>query len=491
MSDINPKEVNIGAEALSGGIARVFLLGLGFVGSIVFARVLGATGFGVFYLLVTIENVVDRPITGVADAVKKRLSEEGADPNQLFGAFFALFIPFVTLVVLAAILGQDWLNGYVQRDDAYLLFIALFVPLALQDTSNTLLSSTGRVGLTNWIDALRSAITIPAQLGLLVIGYGVFGMVAGLGGASVITAFLVLYILHVRPELPTRETFESIFEYARYSIPSSLTSFGYDRLALLFMGAYFGPTVAGYFEATLKLTVPALVLGMMASNALMPKISSLSSKGESITRELRDVMTYSSIIAIPLAFGALALSHKIVITVYGSEFAPAAKFFVGIAAFRFINTRTQPLVGTLRGLDRPDYDLYGSIGSIVALVVVAVPAVWLAGPSGIIISLLAAAGTRYILATVFLRKEIGSLPHITRPVISQFASAIIMYGIVDALYQTLPIQPTYRLFLVVGFGGIIYFSILLIISSETRQTARYILRDFIDDKLAGVAWLPT
>ncbi|MFB6234052.1 MAG: lipopolysaccharide biosynthesis protein [Halopenitus sp.] len=483
MGEINPKEVKIGAEALSGGVARIALLGIGFVGSVVFARVLGATGFGAFYLLVTLENVIDRPVIGLSESVQKRLSEAETDPEEYFGAFLLGFATFLTFIIILTIVYKDPLNDYIQRSDAYLLFAVLLLTLSAQESFSKILAATGRLGLVNWIDTLRSFITIPLQVLLILSGYGVVGMTVGLGVASLITPVLVIYLLGIRPAFPNLKVFGSLLEYGKYSIPNSITSFGYDRIALLVLGYYLSPNIVGYFEAALKLTVPALAIGAVASGALMPKISNLSSRGENFTQELRNVMSYSSVFAIPIFFGAVALSHKLMITVYGSGFGPGSKFLTGIALYRVITTRTKPLVSTLRGLDLPNLDLIGTIISSTILLAVGVPGLLRFGAMGMLLGILAAALSRYILNTVFVKNQVGEVPHYPKPFLAQIVGGVVMLIFLEIAKKMVIVSPWYRVFLLVGLGALIYFVVVVSISSDVRSTVIAVGTDFAKQKL--------
>ncbi|WP_327052780.1 oligosaccharide flippase family protein [Halomicrococcus gelatinilyticus] len=483
MTEIEPRDVSIGSEALSGGIARGVLLLIGFLGSIVFARVLGATEFGAFYLLVTLENVVDRPIIGFAQAVKKRLSESQTDPSELLGAFLIGFAGFSLLIVIIASVWKSWITSYVQRGDALFLFLVLFLTLSAQEAFSTLLGATGRLGIVNWVDALRSLLTTPAQLLFVLTGFGVIGMTAGLTGASLAASFLLYYILHIKPTVPRREVFSSLFDYAKYSIPSSVVSFSYDRIGLIIIGLYLGPKISGYFEAALKLTIPALVVGMVAAGVLMPKVSQMSSQGEELSQEVDNVLSYSSIFAIPILFGCLAIADKIVITIYGGDFAPAGKFLVGLAFYRFMDTRTKPLLNTLRGVDRPDLDLYSNVSAFVTLLVVGVPALHQFGAMGMLAGMICAICTQFLIATIYIRKEVESVSHLSRPFISQIVAGIVMFVSITVLSDIFRLSPWYRVFILIGTGATIYFVTVLAISGQTRRTVSFVLRDFVKEKV--------
>jgi O-antigen/teichoic acid export membrane protein len=482
MSDINPLDRSLGAEALSGTTARVTLLIIGFLGTVVFARVLGAEGFGAFYLLVTLENLADRPISGWAKAAKKRLSEEGTDPERIYGTFFSVFVAFVLLVVAVAAVLSGHVDAYAGQEGAWVLFVMMFLALASQDTFNTLLSSTGQIGLTNWIDAFRSLLTIPAQVALVLLGFGVAGMTYGLAGASFVTAAMILWYIDLSPARPDRETVRSMWRFARFSIPSLFTRYGYQKLGFLLVGVLLGPEVAGYFEAAQKLTIPAVMLGGMAGGVLMPQLSNLSSQGEDVADKVREVLAYSSLLAIPILFGAAAFPRQIAITVFGSEFARAGPILLGYALYRVIRSRTVPLRSAFRGLDRPDAVLYITLGAAVVLVGLGLPMLDRYGPEGIIAAMIVSEGVWYVLAMTVLRRE-HDVPWLPRPVSVQVLAGVVMFAVVEAVQRFVGLDPWYMVFVTIGLGASVYFAVLFGVSREIRRTVRFVLEDFVEEKV--------
>jgi len=69
MSDI--KNLNLGRETLGATAAKIVMALAGFVGTIVFARVLGPSTYGGVGLIVTLAGIVDKPIEGWGSRRKK------------------------------------------------------------------------------------------------------------------------------------------------------------------------------------------------------------------------------------------------------------------------------------------------------------------------------------------------------------------------------------------------------------------------------------
>lgn len=474
---VNPKDVKIGVQALSGGAAKFFLLAIGFVGTVVFARVLGATGFGAFYILVHLENVIDRPLIGYSESAKKRMSEYGSDREKIYGAFYIGFAIFNLIAIVGIFIFKRQINSYIGNEYAHLFMVSLLVALSLQETMSNVYSSTGKVGFVTWVDSLRSLITIPLQIGLILIGLDLFGMVFGLVFASLVTPILIFYRLNITPKKPSSETFKSMFNYAKYSIPKSMVSYNFDKIALLAVGYYMSPEVAGYFGASVKLTTPALAIGMVASSVLMPKISNITSIGDDFYDDLYGVMSFSSVLAIPILFGALSMSNKIMVTVYGNEFAEAAKFLGLIALYRIIETRNAPLVNTIQGLDLPKYDMHSTYISFITMIVSGYLLIQEFGGIGAAIAIVIAGVVRYVCMSYFLGNKIDKIPHFTKPFLGQVVAGISMYIVLESVLRIINLADWYHTISLICVGGVVYFVILLVLSGYTRHTIKHVAKD--------------
>jgi len=92
-------EADFGLEISRGVLAKFAMAAIGFAGSVVFARVLGPSGYGAFYILVTLVNILDNPVTGWGVACKKRITETGFSTSEALGSGLlgAVILPLVIL----------------------------------------------------------------------------------------------------------------------------------------------------------------------------------------------------------------------------------------------------------------------------------------------------------------------------------------------------------------------------------------------------------
>lgn len=481
MSDTTEaSDVAFGFEVSTGFLARMALSFIGFVGTIVFARLLGSTEFGGYYLLYSVTLFGVRPVQGFAHAAKKRLSEHGSDAERILGGHLLVLFGVTTVAVVLARLFERELVAYSGLSEAALLVTVLLFTLTLVESVTTILEGTGRVGISNSIDLVGSIFTFPLQLAFVLVGFGAAGMAYGLSVASLATALVGLFVLGVRPSLPTRETLRSLWEFGRFSALSTTVAKVLFRVDILLLGAFFTPAVAGAYEVALKLSIPAILIATVAGNGLMARVSNFASKGDtrSLVLDVNNTLSVSSVFAVPMLFGAVALQGDVVVTLYGSDFRQGSVFLVWVMVYQLARSFSSPMLRTLEGLDHPDLNLWIGIGVLALNVVLGVALLSVVGPVGVVLATVVAELIRYGLATYFVKREVPHVVVIPRMVGEQIAAGAIMFGVVAAASGYVPVHSWIDLVILVGLGAVVYGVSLLGISEGHRTMARNVAAQF-------------
>lgn len=472
-------DVSFGLEVTKGVIARFAMAIIGFVGMIIFAHKLGPDGIGSFYLLYAVAVVVDRPLMGWANACKKRYSEINANREQIVGAALGAGLVYLIPIGLGAFLFRSRLASYTNLNDSWALFIVFFVFLSIFSVSIELVWAQGRLGLANGLDTARSVATFPAQLSLVIVGLGAAGLVIGEALATALLVPVTLYFVGVRPHLPRRAALQSIFDFARYSIPQYIVGNTYERFDVLLLGYLMTTTQVGYYEVAARITLPAIFLATVASGGLMARISSHHSKenSEAATTDLRNTIAFSSIVAIPILFGSLSIGEALVVTFAGADFAPAAPFLIGLALIRVIKTQSAPIGEAIMGLDRPRLVLRISSIMLAINIVTGIFLTIRLGGIGVVIATLIAEILGYTLLVVTARSLISFTDPFPRELGQQFVAGFTMFVAVSGLHLFVSVSSWIDLLFLVGFGAFVYAITLFLLSQSLRMTMRHVLRD--------------
>jgi O-antigen/teichoic acid export membrane protein len=242
------------------------------------------------------------------------------------------------------------------------------------------------------------------------------------------------------------------------------------------LGTVLTTSAVGYYEVSLKLTAPATFVTTAIAGALMPKLSNLHSRGEEVSTDVTNALGYNSILAIPLFFGALPLAHPLVVTIYGSEYSPAAPFLIGLALYRVLSTQRAIYHRTLNGIDRPDLGLRADALTLVFNIVVGVGLISLVGAIGVVVATILSEAIRLIVAFRYVRQQISGISHLPRPLLEQFGSGLVMSGVVAGLAHSLSVTSVFVLLGIVGAGAGVYGGVLAVVSSHFRSTVRSLYR---------------
>lgn len=477
MSGTDASSVSLGGETAKATVARFTMAAIGFVGTIVFARVLGPTGFGGYYLLFSLVKLVDRAVSGWGSASKKRYSEAAADGDEILGAQLAFTVVWVVLSGIALLIGSNWLVDYTGLPEAPVMFAVLLVAVTLYEPTEQVVQARGLVGAATWIDTVRSTLTFPLQLAFVLLGFGAAGMAYGLSVATLLVVPLLWRFIDARPTLPSRETLRSLWAYAKYSITNSFLGKAYDRFDVLLLGFLLTPAVAGYYEVAFKLTLPAAFVTTAASSGLMARVSHKHSQGEPFVEDVSNTLSFSSVLAVPMVFGAVVLSERVVVTLYGPEYAPAAPFLIGLAAYQLLTTQQGPLSRTIDAIDRPDVNTVLSALTLGLNVVLGIALTLEFGGIGVVVATVIAESIRYVVSAAYVHRTLPEIVLLPRTLLEQVGASVVMFGVVAALRRTVPIQRWYHLLAVIAAGAAVYGVVLLFASRKLRVTIAGIVRE--------------
>lgn len=469
--------INLGLESFKGFLGKGVQYGLGFVGTILFARILGPTSFGGYYTLLSLVYIADQPLRGISNAIEKRFSEIDPSQSEILGAVLTIYLVAFALVGVILTAFEDFIAAETNVNNAAVVFFVIFVTVPLFVAFQQVLSASGRPALRIWNDTLRSVVTFPLQLLFVVSGFGAAGMGYGLAGASLLTLPVAVFAIRLAPSIPSREVLRSIWEYAKYSVPGAMVATAYSRLDLILIGFILTTGAAGNYEIALKLTMPAILVTSAIAPALFPKISNLHSRGETIVSQVSNAIAYSSVIAIPIFFGAVAIPRSLVVTVYGGEYATAATLLIGLSLYQIIRTQVRMYARTMDGIDRPQMNLRISTVTLTVNVFLGVVLIYEYGALGVVIATVTAEFLRYLMYVFFIRRQLPDITVLPRPLIEQFVAGGVMYVVVEYANSRIPISGWKELVLVVAIGAGVYGAVLLTISSSLRLTLLSVYRD--------------
>lgn len=462
-----------GVQVFKGFIGNVLTAVIGFLGSILFARVLGPGGYGAFYTISAVVNLADNPVQGFGIAGKKRLSESDTDAAEIVGA--ALLVGLASILLLSPfvlLFGIPFID--VQREREY--FVLLLSGLVFFKLLQPLVAGSGKFGIPTVLDSGRSFFTITLQVVLVYIGWDVGGMVAGLAVGSLLMVPISYRVLGIRPAWPSRDVLRNLWEYARWSMPKAAVGAAISRMDILILSTILTTGAAGQYRAAMNILVPATFVSGVIGSGVFVDTSETISRNEDPRERIELGVGFASILAIPILFGAIAMPVDIVTTIYGTQYQEAGTVLVILAAYKLLETQTDQLFGAISGLDRPDIRFYISLGVLVMNVGLGVPLAYRMGLMGVVIATLLTAVAQWI-AALYLSQRLIDFSTVPKPILEQLTAGIVMFLIVFPAHRVYGVGWWGDLFGLIALGAAVYGLVLFTISPILRAA----LRSFIND----------
>lgn len=374
------------ARRAAGGAIWVMLAfaagkALGFLTNIVLARLLTPGDFG----LVSFAMILIGAFTLLQDlGVGAALVYNRDDVKKVAGT--ALTINLATALVLFAItvagsvLMARLSGAAITETIVVVLAFGLIVTAAGSVQGAVLMKELAfrRKFLPDVVPLLVAGLV---AVGMALLGFGVWSLVASYLAKSVTTTLLLWVLAPYRPRpgfsLPVAR---ELLRYGRHISLSSVIGFGVMNVDYFLVGHMLGSRALGIYTLAFMVgTLPSTLVGQQIATATFPALSGLRHKPQELARLFGDAFAISGALATALASGIFVVIPVLVGPVLGP------KWFAIITPLRILT-----IFGVLRALEYAFSPLYRAIGrpqimwwlSLLRLIILA-PALLLVVRSGI------------------------------------------------------------------------------------------------------------
>lgn len=468
------KDTDFGLQVGIGVIGKTIGAAVAFAGSIFLARTIGDAGYGAFYFLLSISMFLDKPITQWSNSCRKRMTEQDFPTDRAAGAIF-LGALVGSLIIAGFTVFLNLVAGPVRGIDSRHLAI-IFIGTVFYTGSKEILNGTTNFGLNPWLEVIREVIRVALQIALVFLISDVAGMVIGLTAASLLLTPMVIRLSGVRPSLPTRNDLAEIYSFAKVLVPNGFIASALSQIDIIILGTLAGTAIVGNYRIAMNLLFPAEFVVATMAPGMMSRVSNLDSRNEDPSETVADGLSFVSVLAIPIAAGAIVIGDLVAITVYSSEFARAGLFIGWLGVYYVLQTQMRVLQAAFKGLDRPNRVLKLNIVGFSINIILGLGLFYLIGAVGIVYATVVGIGSRYLIGAYWLRNdlEVVLLP---KPLQHQLIAAVVMATGIYVIRMSIGIDSWLEVGGVVLSGGLLYGSVLVSISREFRETAVAIGRD--------------
>jgi len=394
------------------------------VNSIVVGRILGPSNLGLYtvalivppFLFTAIRLGLDSAATRYGARLKSEGKEEEAVSFVFTMTLFGVIIATVSSLVFVGLSG--WIaTSVVDRPQlgAVIIPIAMVSVLGqaayfITDLGMTGLGRFDRAGL---VQALQGMIKLVVSLGLILLGFGVAGAVAGYTASFFVSGLLgAAYIAWLaRGRLP-KGMKVSIGVGVRYGFPIYLSTLASGvagpiittLLALTVSNSQIGGyTAAGTFTSLIALfTYPI-------STALFPLFSKRVDDHRALADTYQTSVRYTALLVVPVTAFIIAFSGPMIVTVFGRAYAFGTPYLALFAASSLLaGVGSLAWNSLLNGIGRTRDALWTIVVGSAVSVVSGVGLIELMGVAGAIIGPLIGGAVSLVVGTWMVRKRLGA-----------------------------------------------------------------------------------
>lgn len=447
-------------------VAQVVRSLAGFGTTLLAARYFGAAGLGVYSQVLAFLFWLKFPSNSVKTAIEKRMSEsETVSGHFTAGIFVTLGYGLLSGILI--IIFQQYVNGYIGAEAAYLVSFLLFVNICF-DLVKSGFIGRNQVAVAGWLGTAEQILRFVSQLTFVLGGAMVIGLIAGHIVSLLVFAVFGIFLLRNRLTVPSWDDFGDLRRFAQYSWLGNLQGLALTWIDILVLGAFVVDNQVGIYQASWTLASFLSLTSKSISTTLFPELSSLNSdqRYDRAQSLVGDALLFTGIFLIPGMFGAIVIGDRI-LEIYSSEFAAGGTILVILICSRTIYAFGSQLVNTLNGLNFPDLAFRVNGVFLITNVMGNIILVSQIGWYGAAFATLASTVVYLVLAWIYFYRKIGSIQIPVKDISYEVAASIIM---ALGIWIVLPYlsRSLFSTILVILTGAVIYSILIFILSMQIR-----------------------
>jgi O-antigen/teichoic acid export membrane protein len=430
------------------------------------ARYLGTIGFGkysfVFAYLAFFNILTD---LGLQQILVREMARNESIAQKLIGnAFIIRLVLTVFAVVLSMVIIT--LMRYPTDTTTY-VYIAAFTLLfiSLSDFYGTIFQANLRMEYRIFAD-LTFKVLSAALILWIIFSHGTLVQIILALVFSQMVRTLLNYFYSKKFVRPQFSIDFGLWKYLfKESLPLALSSVIwviYYQIDKIMLSMMIGDAAVGIYSAAHRLCDPLLLLPGALMISLFPIMSVyFKTSKDGLLKSYKLSVKYILIIMLPIAIGITVLSDKIILLIYGIEFAysiTALQILIWSIVFGAVNS---VLLNLLVSIDKQKLNTLSMGTCAIVNVVLNLVLIPMLSYNGAAIATVATNIVLFIASFYFISKHLQVLPMhkiVIKPVISSLSMATFVYYFID-----------FDTFLLVPLAGIVYLVALLALKTFTKE----------------------
>lgn len=477
-SAVNAKSVtrNVAWSVLS----KAGTFGLKFVTVPILARILSPEEFGAVAVAFTLVQFL--AMIGGAGFASGLVIQRDEDTEMVHSVFWTNF--FISLCMAFGLYyGADYLAALLGASDAgdLLRIMSLLIPIQLTgDVAYALLARRMQFARDAMWSMISEASGALIAVGLALMGFGVWALIAQLFCASLIRLIGLYTVTRYRPRLVFR--FRAILLLGRFSLGmmgSEIANFITFQSPMIVISRYLGLADAGAYSAANRFaSIPNQVVLSGVMGVLFPAFSSMMDDRERRLQALILSTQITTSLLAPMMFGLWALAEPSMRILFGQQWAQAWPVLALLALSKGILTPCSTYIPYLKGIGRGDILFWWALLRALATTgAVAYAAIH----GGLVDAMMALCVVNALVLLAYSwvvhyadRAPMSSFALTSRPMLSAIVMALIVRYMLDH-YGHLISHPFLQIVAGTALGGLVYVALTLTLERRLLRTLKQML----------------
>jgi len=460
--------MKLGQTTIISFISSLVMSVAGFIATIAITRTLGEAGYGTYAIFTALLSwIVIGGKVGFPRAVKKRISEKNSGNFVIAGSIIQLGLYII--IVFCLIFAVPYINQLTETDFGWILILMVGGRL-FGDFIQSVLDGQHLVHVSSLLTPIEWITRMTLQVSLIVVGSGVFGLLVGYIGGTIVGITIGLYFITIKITIPKKENFKQLYDFAQFSWLSTVRARAFHSLDTIILAFFVTNSLIGVYEIAWNLASLFTVFGSAIGRTLFPELSMISS-GDSDNEELIKLMNtgiaFAGLFMIPGLVGS-ALIGDVVLTIYGDGFDRGYYILLILCFARLLAIYFGQFIGVLDALNRPGLTFKANVAFVGVNLILNIILTWSMGWYGAAIATVCSAAVGLCLSYYFTTNIIDfELPfaEISKQIISSGIMAGVVYLFMLFSDDSLPAVALLTL-----VGATTYVVVLLFISEKFRNT---------------------
>ena len=354
-----PELLNLRRRAVRGGAvvfgSRLVIQSLSWVVTIFVARFLRPYDYGVLTngaILIGLADLLAEAGVGKALVQRENLQPEDLDEGFTLGLGLALLLYagiFIVAGPSAAYFHTPELTAYLRVAGLLLVLIPFrAVPMAILERRLQLARQSG-------IQVAGSLLQAFLVLGLAIVGFGFWALLAGMMAARLLEAILVARQVDWSPRLRRPHSSSGLLKYGIHVSGGTFFWYLYSNSDFAVLGRLFGPVELGYYAFAFgMISLPVQKITSSFNQVAFPFFCRLQHEPVRLKGWYLRMTALLGLIGLPTMVGMALVGRDAIPLLLGAKWAPAVAPFEilsGAGAVMVLSASLSPLINAL---GRPD-----------------------------------------------------------------------------------------------------------------------------------------